>query len=121
MLHMIVRDRVEIPAEAFGPRVLAHYADSMDRGLAARDRLDAARFIDVDYDALITDNLAAAGAIYEHFEMPLEGETRVAMQAHAATHTQGKHGKHEYDLASFGLTHERVRERFADYAKRFGI
>ena len=43
------------------------------------------------------------------------------MQAHAAAHTQGQHGKHEYDLASFGLSREQVRERFADYVGRFGL
>lgn len=121
MIHMIARDRVEISAEDFGPRVLAHYADSMDRGLAFRKQLDEVRFVDVDYDALVEDNLTAVRRIYEHFEMPLEGDARAAMEAHAATHTQHEHGKHEYDLASFGLTREQVRERFADYVERFGL
>ncbi|NNL68268.1 MAG: sulfotransferase [Myxococcales bacterium] len=121
MIYMIVSDRVEIGAEAFGPLVLKHYADSMDVALEARGRLDAARFVDVDYDELVSDNLAAVAKIYEQFDLPLEGPAREAMDAYSASHPQGKHGKHEYDLASFGLTREAVRERFADYVERFGL
>jgi len=121
MIWMIVRDRVEISAEAFGPRVLAHYADSMDRALAARARLDEARFIDVDYDALVKDNLGAVRQIYAHFGLPLEGEALAALEAHAASHPQGKHGKHEYDLSSYGLAEQPVRTRFAAYLERFGL
>jgi hypothetical protein len=121
MLWMIVKDRVAITAEAFGPLVLAHYADSMDRALAVRDRLDPARFVDVDYDALVDDNLAAARAIYAHFGLPFEGRARAALEAHAASHPKDKHGKHEYDLATYGLTRAQVDTRFAAYRERFGV
>jgi len=120
MIHMIARDRVEIGARDFGPLVLAHYADSMDRGLAARDTLDAARFIDVDYDTLVADNLGTVAAIYRHFDLPFEA-ARPALEAWAAEHPQGKHGKHEYDLSTYGLTREGVHERFASYVDRFGL
>ena len=120
MIYMIARDRVELPAEVFGPRVLAHYADSMDRGLAARDRLDAANFIDVDYDALVEDNLGAVERIYRHFDLPFEA-ARAALEAYSADHPKDRHGKHEYDLSTFGLTGEGVRDRFAAYIERFGL
>jgi hypothetical protein len=120
MIYMIVRDRVEIAAEDFGPLVLAHYADSMDRSLAVRARLDEARFIDVDYDRLVKDNLGAVESIYRHFDLPFEA-ARGPIEAYAAAHPQGKHGKHEYDLATYGLTRDRVRERFASYVERFGL
>jgi hypothetical protein len=121
MLWMIIRDRVEITADQFGPRVLAHYADSMDRALAVRARLDPARFVDVDYDALVADNLAAARSIYDHFGLPFAGRTRAALEAHAAGHPKDQHGRHEYDLATYWLTREQVDERFADYRERFGL
>jgi len=120
MIHMIARERVEISAEAFGPRVLAHYADSMDRGLAARDRLEAERFIDVDYDALVKDSLGAVERIYRHFDLPF-GPVRPALEAWVAGHPKDRHGRHEYDLSTFGLTREGVRKRFATYVERFGL
>jgi hypothetical protein len=121
MLWMIVRERVAIPAEAFGPLVLAHYADSMDRALATRDRLDPARFVDIGYDALVADSLAAARAIHAHFGLPFEGRVRAALEAHAASHPKDEHGKHEYDLATYGLTREQVDGRFSVYRERFRV
>ncbi len=121
MMRVILAPQTDFPSEELGPLVLDHYAASMDRGLAQRDRLAGDRFADVDYDALVADNLGAARKIYEHFELPLDGAARQAMQAHVASHPKDKHGRHEYDLARFGLTREGVRERFADYVARFGV
>jgi hypothetical protein len=121
MLWMIARDRLRIEANELGPRVLAHYADSMQRALAVRARLDPARFADVDYDALVADNLAAARAVYERFGLPFAGRARAALEAHAASHPKDEHGRHEYDLATWGLTREQVDERFAAYRDRFGV
>ena len=121
MIYMIVKDRVKMASEDFGPLVLKHYADSMDRALDARAELDEKRFIDVDYDGLVADNLGAARGVYEHFGMPFEGSASDAMSAYSASHPKDKHGKHEYDLATYGLTREQVRERFARYIERFGL
>lgn len=121
MLWMIVRDRLVMTPEAFGPLVLAHYADSLERGLALRDRLDPARFVDIGYDALVADNLAAARAIYDHFGLPFGGAARAALEAHAASHPKDAHGRHEYDLETYGLTREQVDRRFAAYRERFGV
>ena len=120
MIWMIASDRVEATAEAFGPLVLAHYADSMDRGLAVRARLDEARFVDVDYDALVKDNLGAVEQVYRHFGLPFE-TAKGEIEAYSASHPKDQHGRHEYDLATYGLTRDRVRERFAAYIERFGL
>jgi hypothetical protein len=120
MIHMIIADRVKMSAEEIGPRVLEHYAASMDRGLAVRDQLDEARFFDVDYGALVADNLGEVERVYAHFGLPHDA-VRPAMAKHVASHPKDKHGRHEYDLASFGLTREIVRERFRVYVERFGL
>ena len=38
-----------------------------------------------------------------------------------ASNQKGKHGKHAYDLAEYGLSKEGVRERFKDYIESYGI
>jgi hypothetical protein len=43
------------------------------------------------------------------------------MQAMLADNPKGKHGKHEYSLADYGLTAEGVREHFRDYVEKFQI
>ncbi|HEY8121499.1 MAG TPA: sulfotransferase [Myxococcota bacterium] len=103
-----------------GPAVLEFYARSLDRGLAWREKADPARFFDVPYAELTAEPLACAERIYAHFALPLPPASRDALRAFAAEHPEGKHGKHEYELAQYGLDEERVRARFASYGARFG-
>jgi hypothetical protein len=45
----------------------------------------------------------------------MSDESRAAMQAHVDANPKGKHGKHEYNLAEYGLTREMIGKRFAFY------
>lgn len=121
MTQMIMGDQVEMTGSELGPRSLDIYAGSLERGLELRTGLDEARFFDVDYEALVADNLGEAEKIYAHFGLPLEAEARAALEAHVKGHPQGKHGRHEYDLSDFGLTDAQVRARFAKIEKRYGL
>lgn len=109
------------PIEGLGPVVLEHIATSLERGLEARERTDPSRFIDVRFDDFIADNMGTAQQIYDHFELPLDGEAREAMEAHVASHPMGKHGKHEYDLEQYGLTLDMIRDRLGSYAERYEL
>ena len=53
--------------------------------------------------------------------MPFTEEIRTALETHILEHPKDKHGSHQYDLEEYGLTAERVRERFAGYIERFGL
>ncbi len=109
------------PIEGLGPVVLEHIATSLERGLEARERTDPSRFIDVRFDDFIADNMGTAQRIYDHFELPLDGEARATMEAHVASHPMGKHGKHEYDLEQYGLTLDMIRDRLGSYAERYEL
>jgi hypothetical protein len=102
-----------------GPRVLDFYASSLDRGLAARERMDPARVVDVSHDEFVRDPVAVARRIYRHFGLPETDAARAAFEAHAAANPRAKHGSHDYRLEEFGLTESGVRERFRGYTERF--
>ena len=121
MTHMILDDQVDVTKRELGPRVLDFYSESMQRGLELREGLDPARFVDVDYDALVADSMGAVDRVYAQFDLPMPKETRPAMQEYAEGHPQGKHGRHQYDIADFGLTDEEVRQRFAPYIEQYGL
>ncbi len=76
---------------------------------------------DIDYKALVRDPLGEMRKLYAHFDEPLTPEAESAMQAFLAANPKGKHGKHEYSLADFGLTRDGVREHFRGYIERFGL
>ena len=104
-----------------GPVVMDFYATSLERGLAAREKLDASRFIDVRYQDFVEDSLAVATRIYQHFDLPLGASEREALRGHVESHPQGKHGSHDYSLEQYGLSKDDVVGRFASYIDRFSL
>ncbi len=102
-----------------GPVVMEFYARSLDRGLAARDQLDARRVVDVSHDEFVSDAVGVAKRIYAHFGLALTPEALAAFEAHANANPRAKHGSHDYELEAFGLSEARVRARFRAYQERF--
>ena len=121
MMASLLRGKRDLEPATLGPVVLEYLARSLERGLAARDRSDPRRFLDVDYRAFVADPLAAAERIHAHFGLPLPGAAHDAMAAHVRASPQGRHGAHDYRLAEFGLRPEAVRERLAFYLERFDL
>jgi hypothetical protein len=121
MTALLMAGRESFDPGELGPALLDFYAASLERGLALRERCDPARFLDVDYRAFVADPLASAARIYSHFGLPLADAAREVMARHARENPQGRHGEHRYRLEEWGLDAQRVRERFAAYAARFGL
>jgi hypothetical protein len=105
----------QVDAGKYGPIVMEWYARSLERGLADRKRLPQVRFTDYEHDCLVSDAMATAQRIYEHFKLPFGDDVRSALQSHMAAHPQNKHGKHQHRLDQFGMTEAQVRERFSFY------
>jgi len=121
MLAALMVAREDFDPRELGPVTLEYYATSLERGLAARERLDPARVIDVDYRNFVSDPLACVESIYRHFDLPRGPEVEDALRRHVAENPQGKHGRHEYALEEYGLTPDRVRARFAGYVERYSL
>jgi hypothetical protein len=119
MTHLLMRAWMAVDARELGPRVLDFYATSLERGLAARDACDPARFVDVHHDEIAGDPIAVAERIYARFGRPLDRETREAILRYARAHPKGEHGVHAYRLEDYGLTPAVVEQRFASYCERF--
>jgi len=105
----------------FGAEWSALEEMGLHRGLQVRDRVGDPPFLDVMYNDLITDPVAAVTRIYEHFGLPVDDETVRRVGDFQEENPQGKHGAHEYTPEQFGFEPERVRRRFAAYTERFGI
>lgn len=121
MTHALMAVRRHPDPRALGPVVLEYYARSLERGLAVRDALGPGRFLDVDYRRLVAEPLAVARQIYAHFALPLPASVEAALERHVRENPQGRHGRHEYALADYGLSPGRVRERLAAYIERFDL
>jgi Sulfotransferase family len=121
MVAMLMRGREGVDPRELGPTVLEYLARSVERGMAARDELGPARFVDVDYRQFVKDPMGSVERIYDAFQLELTPRTGAAMRKHIADHPQNKHGAHTYTLADYGLTAETVSKRLARYIERFEL
>ena len=121
MIAMLMRGREAVDPREIGPTVLEYLARSVERGMAARDKLGPARFVDVGYRQFVKDPMGAVERIYDAFQLELLPRTVDAMRRHMAEHPQNKHGAHTYTLADYGLTAETVAARLARYIERFEL
>lgn len=121
MVAMLMRGREKVDPLEIGPAVLEFLARSVERGMASRERLDPARFVDVDYRQFVKDPMSAVRRVYDGFQLKLTAAAEDAMKKHIAEHPQNKHGAHRYALSDYGLSAEGVNARFAAYIERFGL
>jgi hypothetical protein len=87
---------------------------------AARER-HPRQFFDVEHGSIYADPLGTVRAIYAHFEFTLGPTAAARMRGWIAENPPGRHGEHRYDVASFGISAEDIRRRFAGYMDRHGL
>jgi hypothetical protein len=59
--------------------------------------------------------------IYATFGLRLTAEVEADMVERIAAAPELAHGKHRYDLATFGITGDELFEQFGDYVDRFDL
>ncbi|GAB5449827.1 MAG: sulfotransferase [Halioglobus sp.] len=115
VMNMYAGDCSHFDAGEIGRAVMEWYALSLEQGLAMREKLPAELFVDCSQAEFVADPLGVVQRVYDAFGLTLDDVSRDAMQAHIDANPKGKHGKHEYDLAEYGLTRELIADRFAFY------
>jgi len=79
----------------------------------ARQRYDAAQFVDVDYREFVTDPVGTVAGIYGAFGIPWSDAARAEVaRIDAESRTGQARPSHRYDLADYGLTEDQVRATF---------
>ena len=102
----------------------AYCVEMVDRGLPAMLKLRAertqARFIDVEYRNLIRDPLGEIERICESVGRPIEERGALAV-SHWLEKNPHRPGGHRYRPEDFGLKAGALRERYAEYIRRFNV
>ncbi len=93
------------------------------RGLDVRDQLTDAsdRIYDLHYRELMRDPVGTVGAILQKFGQPFGDDSRAGVEKWITDNPSTKHGVHHYTAEEFGLSEERLRQRFSFYMNRFGV
>jgi hypothetical protein len=87
---------------------------------AVRDRAGHEdQIVDVSFRRLCQDPIDALRPAYAAAGVTLRPAAEAQMRAWLADNPQGKHGRHSYDLPTFGLDEPALRERFGFYYQRY--
>ncbi len=78
-------------------------------------------FVDLRFDDLMRDPIAAIRATYAQLGRTLSGAAERRMRDYLAAKPRGAHGRHVYSLEDFRIDRARVRAAAAEYIARHGL
>jgi hypothetical protein len=111
-----------VDSAALARELTESWADAAERGLDARlAHGDGPQFIDVHFEDFLADPLGTVRRISTHFDHELTADAEACLQAWQQEHPQGRHGRHDYDAGSMGITEAEIRDRFSGYLEHFGM
>lgn len=93
----------------------------MRRMMAFRDKGNEDRFFDIHFAPFQKDPFPRLEELYDFLGEEFTPEARAQMKAWREDTPRGKHGRHEYDPAEFGLDPAALRERFRFYSDRYDV
>lgn len=109
----------EFEPKELGPYIEDRFIEGINRGLAVRERVGDARFLDVNFSSLLHEPVEAVNRITSHFGLTPVDEAK--MDAYLKRDRPDNRGKHTYTAEHYGLDVEKIKERYKDYIARFNI
>ena len=108
-----------LPSHELGVEQLALMSGMMDRAVDFRlayPELEH-RWLDLSYYDFVREPMAMVKVVYDHFGWNLEPRSAAAMDDWLARQSRQRSGetRHQYDLADYGLTRDKVDKAFAGY------
>jgi hypothetical protein len=104
---------------AVGDLNMAQWGTAIDRVLAFRSSGRDDIFHDIGFADFQADPIGRIRGLYRWLGRELTDETEARMRGWRVENPRDKHGLHEYDGAAFGLTDDRLADRFGAYRARF--
>ena len=96
-------------------------AESINRIDAFRRAHPGHEVLDVQYAELVGDPLGSVERIYAACGRTLDDGARAALTTYVDAHPKGRFGTHGYQLETYGLDADDIRERFSDYVARYDV
>lgn len=92
-----------------------------ERMIVARQSLPNEAFVDVYYNDMLGDPAGVVEQVYHRWGYHFSGAYADNIRAYIKAHPQHHRGKHQYQLADFGIKEREVRDSFEDYAAAFDL
>lgn len=111
----------QVRCRQLGAQVLELCMEGHRRSYQVRQSSLPGQILDVHYQDLMADPIAATRRIYSHFDYAWSDAFGQRAEAWLRDHPKDRHGKHRYDLDQFGLSRELIDRSFQDYCQHYGI
>ena len=120
MVQWLRCEEVDVGAMAAG--IEAVFSAALNGVAAARaERSLPDRFVDVHFQSLMRDPVAALRAAYARMGRPFGAEHAERVRTYLAGKPKGKFGTHRYTAAEWGFDAGALRARLAPYVDHFGV
>ncbi len=100
---------------------LETWAGALESALAVRKEFPEAQFYDLHFQEIVSDPAAAATKMYHHFGFDFDREAEERLRTWHRENPQHKHGEHRYRAEDFGLSPQRMADRFSAYIEHFQV
>ena len=111
----------DVDLKGIGASFMDTFRVMIERAGAFKAKHGAGSIHDVQYVDTVRDPMGTVRKIYDALNLDYTPEAQAGMQAFMDNNPKGKHGKHEYDLAEYGLSVDGVREYFKSYIEDYDI
>lgn len=111
----------EIDSPWLGENYSWQAAEHANRIMDFRDRFGEDRIIDVHYADLVSDPVGETKKLYAKLGDEWTSTAEAGIQGWVNDNPQNKFGKHEYKLAQYGLSKERLEPMFERYLSRYDV
>lgn len=95
--------------------------EHVDRVMDVRARIGHDRIVDSHYAETMRDPIGSMRKLYAALGDEFTPEAEAGMRAWLADNPQGKFGKHEYKLAEYGLSKEKLDPLFERYLSEYEV
>lgn len=111
----------KIDAEWLGDDYSWQAAEHANRIMDFRDKYGEDKIIDVHYADLVNDPVGETRKLYAKLGDEWTAEAEAGVQKWVDDNPQNKFGKHDYKLAQYGLSKERLEPLFERYLSRYDV
>ncbi|HEX7753588.1 MAG TPA: sulfotransferase [Novosphingobium sp.] len=108
-------------AEWLGENYSWQAAEHANRIMDFRDKFGEDRIIDVHYADLVSDPVGETRKLYAKLGDAWTPQAEAGIQRWVDENPQNKFGKHEYKLAQYGLSKEKLEPLFERYLSRYDV
>jgi hypothetical protein len=111
----------QVDGEALAGVIATVFAWALNHSVEVRDTAIGARFVDVHFDQLMRDPVAAVARAYRQMGRDFAPEHGERIRAYLRDKPKGKFGTHRYAPEDWGFSAASLRAGFAPYIEHFQV